>query len=249
RVNGSNALARVLDFDRIEGLRLLLAHGGDPNDHPPGRSPLFHAIRRGRSIEHFRLLLAHGANVNVVNEEGVGPGRDALLYGMPEVAALLGGDRDQGSVSADDAFVVACTRADSAEARRLIAAMPHIFDRLTEKRLRLLPDLAAQGNLDAVKVMVELGWPVATRGGDWDASALNLAVFAGHAEMVAYLLDHGASWQERHGYDDNVMGTLAFASTNTPAGTEALGQWRACAELLAAHGMPVPPPNYVFSEE
>src|SRR5262249_49636452 len=132
---------------------------------------------------------------------------------------------------------------------RLLAATPHIFERLTEKQLRLLPDLAAQGNLAAVKVMVELGWPIAARGGGWDASALNLAVFAGDAELVAYLLDHGASGQERHGYGNNVVGTLSFASTNTPAGTEAHGQWRACAKLLVAHGMPVPPPNYVFSEE
>src|SRR5262249_52107182 len=216
---GSNALARVLDFDRIEGLRLLLAHGGDPNDHPPGRSRLFHAIRRGRSIAHFRQLLAHGAKVNVVNEEGLGPARYAQLYGMPEVAVLLGGDREQSPASVEEAFVAACTRADSAEARRLLAATPHMFERLTEKQLRLLPDLAAQGKLAAVKVMVELGWPIAAQGGDWNASALNLAVFDGDAEMVAYLLDHGASWQERHGYGNNVVGTLSFASMNTPAGT------------------------------
>ena len=249
RVSGSNALARVLDFDRIEGLRLLLAHGGDANERWPGKSLLFHAIRRGRSIDHVRLLLAHGADVNVVDADGLTPFRYALRYGMPEVAALLRGARDQGSMTTEEAFVVACACADRAEALRLSAGAPGLFERLTEQDLRLLPDLAAQGNLPAVQVMVGVGWPISVRGGDWDASALNHAVFGGNAEMVGYLLDHGASWEERHGFDDNAMGTLSFASRNSSPDSGARGDWVGCARVLIAHGMPVPPPEYAFSEE
>jgi hypothetical protein len=45
------------------------------------------------------------------------------------------------------------------------------------------------------------------------------------------------------------MGTLSFASRNTPGGNEACGNWLGCAKTLVAHGMPLPPPRYEYSEE
>jgi len=98
-----------------------------------------------------------------------------------------------------------------------------------------LPDMAAAGADDVVKLMVRLGWPIAVRGGDWDASALNLAVFRGDAGLTRFLLEQGAKWTEQHGHGDNACGTLGWASCNEPVEG---GDWVGCARALIDHGMP-----------
>jgi hypothetical protein len=137
----------------------------------------------------------------------------------------------------DDEFVAACARADAMEARRIRARHPDLPGSLPEDRLRLLPDAAAWGSRAAVEVMVELGWPIAARGGDWDATALNHAVIRGDAGLADFLLAHGASWREKHGFGDNVLGTLSWASINEPTGGEN-PDWVGCARALVAHGLP-----------
>lgn len=266
RISGTNALYRVLDLDEVEALRLLLAHGGNANEPPIGSptsdwgSLLLWAIRRRRSPAHIEALLAAGADPSVTTIDGTSAYTVALRFGLPEVARLLQKAGGGAPLSVDEAFVAACAQGDEAAARRIHAAHPGIVGTLSETQLRQLPELAAQGCSDAVKLMVELGWPIATRGGDWDASALNKAVFRGDAGLVRFLLEHGASWKERHGFDDNACGGLSWASCNEPPDGE--GDWLGCAEALVAHGMPAARPapespdwvlvdgqRYVFSDE
>lgn len=237
RVEGSNALHHQLDTDNLDGLHLLLAYTKDPNDPSSGLgNPLLWAIRRQRTRRHIDALLEAGADPRATTKEGISAYRLALLFGLDEVGDALIRAGAGEAISVEDQFVASCARGDRADALRILAEEPDIFTMLTDSQLRQLPNLTEAGNSDAVRLMVELGWPVGVRGGDWNASALNLAVFRGDAALTRFLLEHGASWTERHGYDDNVNGTLAWASRNQNANE---GDWVGCAQALVDHGLPI----------
>ena len=247
KVEGVNALHHQLDKDDIEGLRLMLSYTKDVND-PDSRigHPLIWAIRRRRSAAHIQALLQAGADPRVRTKDGVSAYVFAIQTGLPEIAELLRQAGAEGTLSLEDEFVAACAKADRSEATRILAAHPDMFNRLSEAQLRQLPNLAeTRTNDDAVRLMVELGWPIASRGGDWSASALNIAVFRGDAALTRFLLEHGASWTERHGFNDNANGILGWASRNEPP----FADWVGCARALVDHGMPVPENDDDYSKE
>jgi hypothetical protein len=240
RIDGSNACYHALDFDNLAALELLLQHGADPNEplvnspHAEWGSPLLWAIKRRRSRRHLAALLQAGADPSVSTLSGVGACSLALQPGLGEVAELIRENGGAKPITEEEEFIAACARADEAEARRIRLRRPDLPGSLSEARLRLLPDLAAEGGDEGARLMVKLGWPVAVRGGGWNASALNLAVFRGNVALTRFLLEHGASWQEEHGHGDNVCGTLAWASCNEPREN---GDWAGCGRALLEHGI------------
>ncbi|XSC43750.1 hypothetical protein ACF1BQ_038990 [Bradyrhizobium sp. RDT10] len=183
----------------------------------------------------MKALLDAGADPSHPTPDGLSPYRVALQFGLSDVADLLCAQIDVPDISDEEQFVAACARGDEAEARRIGTLRPDLPASLSPAQLRLLPDMTAAGADDAVRLMVKLGWPIAVRGSDWDASALNLAVFRGNAGLTRFLLEHGAKWTEPHGHGDNACGTLGWASCNEPVEG---GDWVGCARALLDHGMP-----------
>lgn len=252
RVAGTGAIYRVLDRDDLPTLRLLLAHGADPNEAPPQGpalawpSPLLWAIRRGRSLAHVETLLDAGADPAVRTAEGLDAASLALQYGLPALVERLAGGAQPAQSRLSARFVAACACGDEPAARALLSMQPGLVAALSAAELRLLPEMAALGRHEAVRCMVRLGWPIATPGGDWSASAFNQAVFRGDAEMARFLLAHGADWREVHGFGSDALGTLSWASCNEPDGIGPgpdAGDWPGCAAAMREHGMPAARPD------
>lgn len=245
KVAGTNAIGRALDYDRIDGLRLLLAHGSAGGEG----HWLHHAIRRGRSKEHVAALIAAGVDKDNADRRGRSAYRLACLFGREDIAALLTQAGAAEPLSTAEAFVAACSRADGAAARAYLLDDPGLIAGLDESLLTIMPQLAAIGRTEAVRTMLALGWPREIKTA-WQATALNLAIFAGDAAMTRLLLENGADWQTRHGYGDNALGTLSFASQADDLGEPAPGDHAGCARALLDHGVaPEPFRRYRFSDE
>jgi hypothetical protein len=84
-------------------------------------------------------------------------------------------------------LALACELGDESVFREYLSKYPDAAKLLSEADLRKLPDAAQTNNTNAVRLMLEAGWPVDTRG-DAGATALHWAGFHGNAEMARQIL-------------------------------------------------------------
>ena len=203
------ALAAPISTGDTEAVRLLLEAGIDPrhsasadlygashgNDSP--WPPVYAAIRCRCAIELVELLLDHCADPNAVGPDGRSPYQLATSDGHNDLAALL--HRRGAHADATDVvrLLAACLRADRAGAQRELADHPKLLDLLAGAGQGAVVLAAETGNTAAVRVMLELGFPVDARGGDAGGTALHAAGYAGSTVTVELLLDRGADLEAR----------------------------------------------------
>jgi ankyrin repeat protein len=187
-------------------------------------------------VAFVQMLMARGADPAALDGEGRTPAALAARLGDTATVAALAAQGHGAPQDPHSRFLAACAAADEVAARAHLAAHSDAIWALQPQSLRLLPDQAQRGRAASVRLMLQLGWPVAARG-DWHASALNHAAFRGDAAMVQLLLDHGARWDETNGFGGNALGSCLHAAINQP---EAGGDYAAVLSLLLSDGAPVP---------
>jgi Ankyrin repeat len=123
---------------------------------------------------------------NTVYIPQLGPGRTAHAaardFGHEDVYQLLLARTPQSLKLA-----LACELGDEAAFQELLALRPGLASTLSDEERRKLPDAAQSGNTNAVRLMLEAGWPVDTVG-DMGAAALHWAGFNGNAAMAREIL-------------------------------------------------------------
>ena len=154
-------------------------------------------------------------------------------------------------------LAVAARAADKATVQQVIASHSALVSMLAEDERRVLADAARDGDMAAVRVMLDAGWPVDARG-QHDATPLHWAAWNGHVEMARALLEHGApvnvkgdhydgtpldwaiygsvhGWHCRTGDYAGTVATLITAGAEVPRITPDLAASEAVRAVLSRH--------------
>ena len=207
-------LCHKMDMEDPAGVKLFIKHGADVNvliDRGlfKGSRPLHFAIYRRRSLKIFRLLLQAGADPNLADSKGVTPYQLARKLGLNPVANLLKSKGATTDLDPGTAFLAALSSGDRKTVSAILKHDPALKDGLTEPDFKLLVDAGESGNVSAVRLMLDTGFPITTRGtsyGGWDATALDYAAWRGHTPVVKLLLKRGADPTAKHGYGGDALG-------------------------------------------
>jgi ankyrin repeat protein len=140
-------------------------------------------------------------------------------------------------LSAADELLAACRHADRAAATALLAADPDLAGRLTTDDYRVLAGAAGMGATEAVRLMLDLGFPPGSRSGDDDdATALHLAAAAGSAATVRLLLERGADLEARDASFDGTPLEWAIVGSGLRLGHDPHSDWPATVSALLDAG-------------
>jgi len=238
------ALAAPISGNDVEGVRLLLEAGADPrlylddadaeggSDTAHPFSVLYAAVRSDCSAEIVELLLAHGAEPERPGNDGRSPHALAVRKGRDDLAELLrryGAADDAADV---DRFLAACLRGDREAAERELPS-----DMQAEQGSAAMIRAAETGNIEALRIMLDLGFPPDSRGrGDDPGTPLHTAAHAGSADIARLLLERGADVDARDDrWDSTPLVWALIGSSERPAGNPS-PDWPSVVEILANAG-------------
>jgi ankyrin repeat protein len=245
----TTALSAPISTGDTAGARLLLDAGADPNhlldagllgeshEPQPPVPPLSAAVELEAGPDLTGLLLEHGAVPDVPGWDGRTPYQQAVRTGQDQVAELLASHGASTALSRADEFLAACRRGDRTAATQILTSDPGLPARLTGTDHQVLADAASHGHTEAVRLMLDLGFPPGTRSEPDDgATVLHLAAAAGSAETVRLLLERGADIEARDTTFDGTPLEWATVGSGLRLGHDPHPDWPATVRTLLDAG-------------
>lgn len=201
-------LARKGDWHDLDGMRLVLDYGADPNRHTiwRRRTALHHSILRDNRMEMIRLLLDRGADPSIGSDHGTAVQMAARL-GRRDVLVEFIHRGVTLDVHGADRVLAACAMDDADTLRELKATEPDAVAAVARDGGEALGGYALSGNLAGTTHLLDLGVPVdvpVPRGdGYWGladgGTALHAAAWRAHHDIVRLLIERGARVNARDG--------------------------------------------------
>ena len=202
-------LVRKADWHDLEGMRMTLQYGANPNAIPRwGNNALQHSVQRDNHLAMIELLLDHGADPALKN------GRDgktavgmAVHRGRADVLSLLERRGLELGLSGADVLIGACAKGDEEAVTALKNQEPQPVDVVLSEGGTLLSQFAGNGNVDGVACLLALGVradAVTSEGDPYfdiakDSTALHAAAWRAWPSTVQLLIERGAPVNAKDG--------------------------------------------------
>ena len=190
-------LLRKADWHDLEGMRLLLEKGADPNQLTRwSYSALHQSVRRDNSMQMIELLVEHGADPSLPNRsDGRSATAIAARRGRRSALALFQ-QRGAAPLTGVDALIAACALNERGTIQALIAEHPDLRAQLIQQGGTLLAEFAGNGNGEGVRYLLDCGISPSAlyREGDGyfgiatDSTALHVAAWRAWPEVVKELI-------------------------------------------------------------
>jgi ankyrin repeat protein len=235
-----SALAAPISNGDIEGVRLLLDAGADPNryaDDADDPAPLMYAaVRTDSPAELIDLLLSRGADPAAPGPDGRSPYAFAVSKGRTDLAGMFRSYGAEEDASAADELLAACLSGDLTTARAQVEGDPGVLRSLSdEQRAAALARAAETGNAAGLAAMLDLGFSVGARG-ELGATPLHTAAYAGSADAAELLLSRGADLEAADGNWNSTPLDWALVGSGEQPDSNPAADWVRTVEVLIDAG-------------
>uniref|UniRef100_A0A8C2IH66 Ankyrin repeat and KH domain containing 1 n=1 Tax=Cyprinus carpio TaxID=7962 RepID=A0A8C2IH66_CYPCA len=196
----NRSLAEACSDGDVNAVRKLLDEGRSVNEHTEeGESLLCLACSAGY-YELAQVLLAMHANVEDRGIKGdITPLMAAASGGYVDIVKLLlvhGADVNAQSSTGNTALTYACAGGFLDVVKVLLKEGANIEDH-NENGHTPLMEAASAGHVEVSRVLLEYGAGINTHSNEFKESALTLACYKGHLDMVRFLLEAGADQEHK----------------------------------------------------
>ena len=147
-------------------------------------------------------------------------------------------------------FLVACTSANRTMAEQIASDHPNIVSRLDEEDRALLAKFCWETNksIEAVRLMLDLGFPIEAREFNHGCTVLHNAAWCGDSELVCLLIERGHPTDVRDpDHDSTPIGWAVHSCLEAKRHPD--GRFPEVVALLLEAGVPFDPKNYPVGHE
>lgn len=221
----------------LEGI---LAAGADPNRRAGElQESAIHVAVRRRRLDAVELLYRAGAQLEARTAGGMTAYRHAVRRHFTEVAQKLAELGARTTKTPGDRLAAALHEGRIEDAGALLAGDPGLAP-VNPEEARLLADLATSGKVDAVRLLLDHGVEITSRGLD-GGTALHQAAWFGQPRVARLLVERGAPLDIRgDDYDCTALGWVAHGSRFSGGAAERGDAYVEVAEILLDAGAPLP---------